>query len=66
MIPLPKPLGYWEKIQSYIFNFRWKGKPPRIKITQLQQPKGFGDLDLPNFKFYALSLDLHPLMKWPC
>lgn len=62
MIPLATPLGYWDKLQSLVSKFIWKGK--RLKLTTLQRDKTLGGLALPDFKIYFWSYVLRPLSTW--
>lgn len=64
MIPLAPPLGYWDRLQSLVSKFIWKGKRPRIKLTTLQRDKNQGGLALPDFKIYSWSYVLRPLSTW--
>ncbi len=64
MIPLAPPLGYWDKLQSLVSKFIWKGKRPRLKLTTLQRDKTQGGLSLPDFKTYFWSYVLRPLSTW--
>lgn len=69
MIPLAPPLGYWDKHQSLISKFIWKGKRPRLKLTTLQRDKtqGGDGGGASSAKFSNLFL-LDPIFTWfnPC
>lgn len=55
MIPLPPPIGYWDKLNKVISKFDWGGKWPRIKFSTLQRSKSDGGLAVPNSKLYFWS-----------
>ena len=42
MIPLALSLGYWDKLQSLVSKFIWKGKGLHLKLTTLQRDKMLG------------------------
>ena len=64
MIPLPPPIGFWDKLQTLVSKYIWNGKRPRIKSSTLFREKSKGGLSLPNFKLYAQSFTLRPLTTW--
>ncbi len=64
MLPLAPPPRYWEKIHSIITRFLWRGRRPKIKLTNLQRKKELGGLSVPNFKLYFHALTLRPLLNW--
>uniref|UniRef100_A0A8C1LC25 Reverse transcriptase domain-containing protein n=1 Tax=Cyprinus carpio TaxID=7962 RepID=A0A8C1LC25_CYPCA len=64
MIPLPPPVGYWNKLDACVSRYIWNGKRPRIKLTTLQRSRLHGGLSLPNFRLYAQAFSLRPLSVW--
>ena len=63
MLPMAPPPRYWEKIHSIITSFLWRGRQPKIKLTNLQRKKDSGGLSVPNFKLYFHALTIHPFFK---
>ncbi|WP_242641728.1 hypothetical protein, partial [Candidatus Ichthyocystis sparus] len=64
MLPMAPPPRYWEKIHSIITRFLWRGRRPKIRLTNLQRKKESGGLSVPNFKLYFHALTIRPLLNW--
>lgn len=64
MIPLPPPPDYWAKLQSATSKFIWNRKRPHLKLSVLQRRREDGGLAVPDFKLYAWSFALRPLLAW--
>ena len=64
MLPLTPPHKYWQKLQSLVSQFIWKGKQPWIKTSTLQRHRAQGGLSVPNFKLYFWSFIFRPISVW--
>lgn len=64
MLPMPPPLGFWDKLQSRVSKYIWKGQFPRIRTTILQHDRMSGGLNVPNFELYYYAFMLRPLKNW--
>ena len=62
MLPLSPPSDYWNKLESAVSKFIWKGKRPRLKKSTLQRRKEDAGLSVPNFIFGPFVL--RPLLTW--
>lgn len=64
MLPIPTPLGYWDRLQSHISDFIWHGGRSRIRTSVLYQNSKAGGLGLPDLKQYYISFMIRPLQNW--
>lgn len=55
---------FFKNINSQIFSFIWNKKPPRLKQSILQRPRGAGGLALPNFLFYYWASNVRAMLYW--
>ena len=63
ILPLPTPVGFWQKLDSKLKKFIWHGKKPCIKWSTLQRDKPQGGWACPNFKLYHMFV-LRSLKHW--
>ncbi len=64
VVPLAPPSGYWQKLDSLLRSYIWKGKRPSIKWSVLQYGKRNGGWACPNFKLYHWAFVLRSLNFW--
>ena len=64
MLPVAPPTNWFKSLGTAVSKFNWKNKPPRIKLTTLQNPNTHGGLEAPNSDSYVLTTPLQYILKW--
>uniref|UniRef100_A0A3B3HAI8 Reverse transcriptase domain-containing protein n=1 Tax=Oryzias latipes TaxID=8090 RepID=A0A3B3HAI8_ORYLA len=64
MIPSKPPTTWFKSLDSFISQYLWEGKPPRISLKTIKKPKDRGGLGLPDFQDYYSANRLCYVQKW--
>lgn len=64
MLPIPVPKQFFKQLNLYITQFIWRNKPPRIKMTILQNPLEKGGLKVPNFERFYWAAQIRAIWVW--
>lgn len=58
-LPLPLSKQFFDELNTVLNRFIWNNKKPRLRLRLLYLPYERGGLQLPNFKLYYWSAQLH-------
>lgn len=64
MIPITLPHTYLRRLHLMFSKFIWRGKPPRLKFSQLINTKGKGGWGAPDIRKYYEAIAIARVTEW--